>query len=105
FLVAAVLLVYQTDVIVAVDQSRYHRLAGEVHARRIRRRLALPFFADPGEGVAFDQESGALDGGALIADDQARAFEPEGGAPVLKGERGQTHRSSQDQQMRQYPSH
>ena len=59
--VAAVLLVDQPDVVVAVDQRGHDGLARQVHDRGIRRRPPLALAADPREGVALDEEGGVLD--------------------------------------------
>ena len=45
--VAAVLLIDQADVVVAVDQCRNHGLARQIHASRVCRRLPLALFCRP----------------------------------------------------------
>jgi len=64
-------------VVVAVDERRHHRLAGQIHARGALGRLALALLAHPCERLALDEECGVLDRRAAVADDEARAFEPE----------------------------
>ena len=75
FAVAAVLLVDEADVVVAVDERRHHRLPREIHARRALRRLTLSLPADPRERLTLDEKSRVLDR-VPVADDESCALEP-----------------------------
>jgi len=67
--------------VVAVDECRYHGLAGEIHTSRALWGLTLTLLADPREGVTLHEERGVLNGRAAVADDEPRTFEPKRRAP------------------------
>ena len=80
-------------------------LAGEIDARGFGRRLALPFAADPREGIAFDQERRVVDGGRPVADDQPRTFEPELGLRLRREQRRHDGACDEDWQEDSSRSH
>ncbi len=63
--------------VVSVDQARDYGLAGQVHLDGTLRGLPFTLTADPGEAVTLDEKRGVLDGYVAVADDEARAREPD----------------------------
>ena len=61
-----------------IDQTRYHRLAGQVDPRRALRRLPLPRPANLGDLTVLDDERGVLDRRAVIARNEPGTLEDDG---------------------------
>jgi hypothetical protein len=66
--------------------------------------LTLPLLADPDECLTFDEECAILNRSAAIADNEARAFEPAGGARAALCARNQHGREHKDERARQKSS-
>ena len=67
-------IVLEPDVTVEIDLARHHGLAGQVDVRRPNRDPQLAALAYLGELAILDDESGVLDGRAVVTCDQPRAF-------------------------------
>ena len=80
---------------VHVDQTRDNGLAGEINARRARRRLDLALSADGRESTVLDNEGRTLDRRASIARDQPRAFEQSCPIALRQANRHNDHTTDQ----------
>ena len=67
--------VQEAEMSVGVDDRGHDRLAGEVDARRARRQRDVTLTADARELVVLDDERAVVDRRAVVAGNQARAFE------------------------------
>jgi hypothetical protein len=66
-------------VAVTVDQSGNHRFARQIDANGIDGWRPFSAASDPCESATFDEQCSVLDGSTAVANDQAGAFEPDGG--------------------------
>ena len=57
-----------------VDHRRHHGLTGEIDVRRAGRHGDGAFLSDGGNLAVLNDERTALDGGAGVTDNEARAF-------------------------------